>query len=208
MASRIRENLNVNVQSTYSRLNLDDRIRCVLIYNDAVALSLGFASGASTGKAVFHVLGAFLSFSFLMNIPIVLVATRARRTQGALMLRDGNRAPSLSILALDVSIVVALLILYIITTVEAASSYSWEPVVMMVYVSIGALVAMIIHGWLAASALVRYVRYRRSLDKERCPHCHTPFTFRVEDPRSAFPQVDSPSSAEDEGDTLLAKDQK
>ncbi|KIW19219.1 hypothetical protein PV08_03513 [Exophiala spinifera] len=202
-ASRIRENLNA-----CSKTNLDNRIRFLLVLNDAVALSLGFAVGATTRKAAFTVVAAFLAVSFVSNIAIVLASTIAKHPRGALMLPEGNQAPSLFVLALDIFLVVATFILYIITTVVETDSDSWDPVVMMVYVSVGALVAMIMHGWLVASGLVRYVRYRRSLWKERCPHCHAPTTFRVDDPRSALSPVESPSPAEGEGETLLAKDQK
>lgn len=137
MASRLRENFNVN---TCSKLSLDDRVRFLLMLNDAVALSLAFAAGDNSGNAAFAVLGIFLTISFVLNVAIVLVGAISRHSQGSLVLSDGNHAPSLSVLALDVFIVIASLILYIITTVAAAES--WNSVVMMVYASVGALVAM------------------------------------------------------------------
>ncbi|EXJ87304.1 hypothetical protein A1O3_04263 [Capronia epimyces CBS 606.96] len=120
--------------------SLDRVLRPLLLINNVVAMSLSFAAGG----ALFIVLGVFFAVSIVFNILVVLLTVGQRQLR--LNTAGDPQCPSLIILAIETLGVMAFLVLYVCTTINAAAGgryYYDEPSVMMLsYASIGALVAM------------------------------------------------------------------
>ncbi|OQV06371.1 hypothetical protein CLAIMM_10942 [Cladophialophora immunda] len=200
-------------------LDLESTIRLLLILNNSIALSLGFA----VMFPLFIVLGAVLAISALYNLFVILLRIRQKRPRWSDNNRDGDgevRCPSIVQLAIDTLGVLAFLVLYVCSTIETATigSWRWPPTMLMAYSSIGALVAFVMHGWVAVTNLNRYIRYRQSLGP-RCPHCHQAISNFV-GPQIALPpspiegcqgpaaprqSFSANSAGENEGDTLIMK---